>query len=277
MRRRRAQQRYVGAGTGWFIAGYVGVSGFFALEATTRERGRAASLDASVDDQDTTRLIVSAYAVAATLSPVLRWAAVSRLPYAAGPAGVALQAGGLAIRAWSMHTLRGRYSRTLRSENEQEVIDTGPYRLVRHPGYAGSLLTWTGFALTSRSLPVVGLVAGLLGHAYQRRITAEETLLRRDLPSYTAYCRRTKKIIPFVWLQKTKPQPGNVRVKVRPAECASRGASHGVSTIATTSTSRSAPGMNRRDTSTVVLVGGIPANRGVRTAPYSPILAMSVR
>jgi protein-S-isoprenylcysteine O-methyltransferase Ste14 len=93
----------------------------------------------------------------------------------------------------------GHYSRTLRSAAEQEVVDAGPYRLVRHPGYAGSLLTWTGFALTSRSLPVAALVAGLLGHAYQRRIGAEETLLRRDLPGYAAYSHRTKKIIPFVW------------------------------------------------------------------------------
>lgn len=199
MRRRKAQQRHAGAGTGWLIARYVGVSGFFALEATTRARGSAASLDASVDDQDTTRLILSAYAVAATVSPVLRWAPVPRLPYAAGPAGVALQAGGLALRAWSMHTLGGFYSRTLRSEAEQEVINAGPYRLVRHPGYAGSLLTWTGFALTSRSVPVFALTAGLLGHAYQRRIRAEETLLRRDLPGYTAYSLRTKKIIPFIW------------------------------------------------------------------------------
>jgi protein-S-isoprenylcysteine O-methyltransferase Ste14 len=70
---------------------------------------------------------------------------------------------------------------------------------VRHPGYAGSLLTWTGFALTSCSLQVTALVAALLGHAYQRRMGAEEALLRRDLPGYAAYSRRTKKIIPFVW------------------------------------------------------------------------------
>jgi protein-S-isoprenylcysteine O-methyltransferase Ste14 len=46
---------------------------------------------------------------------------------------------------------------------------------------------------------VAALVAGLLGGAYQRRMGAEEALLRRDLPGYTACRHRTKKIIPFVW------------------------------------------------------------------------------
>jgi protein-S-isoprenylcysteine O-methyltransferase Ste14 len=61
------------------------------------------------------------------------------------------------------------------------------------------LLVWTGFALTSRSLPVVVAVGTLLGTAYQRRIAAEEALLRRELPGYDAYSARTKRLIPLVW------------------------------------------------------------------------------
>jgi protein-S-isoprenylcysteine O-methyltransferase Ste14 len=56
-----------------------------------------------------------------------------------------------------------------------------------------------GLGLTSRSVPVLVLVAGLLGRAYQRRIAAEEQLLRRDLPGNAAYSERTKKLIPLVW------------------------------------------------------------------------------
>jgi protein-S-isoprenylcysteine O-methyltransferase Ste14 len=98
-----------------------------------------------------------------------------------------------------MHTLGRSYSRTLRVEDAQHTVERGPYRFVRHPGYAGSLLIWTGFALTSRSLPVVESVGGLLALAYQRRVAAEEALLRRDLPGYEAYTKRTKRLIPFVW------------------------------------------------------------------------------
>jgi protein-S-isoprenylcysteine O-methyltransferase len=98
-----------------------------------------------------------------------------------------------------MRTLGSSYSRTLRVQKAQQVVDRGPYRFVRHPGYAGSLLIWTGFALTSRSFAVVEVVGGLLGVAYHRRVGAEEALLRRELPGYAAYSKRTKRLIPFVW------------------------------------------------------------------------------
>ncbi len=97
-----------------------------------------------------------------------------------------------------MRTLGASYSRTLQSDAEQRVVTEGPYRLVRHPGYLGSLLTWTGFGLTSRSLPVLAGVIGLVGRAYRHRIAAEEDLLRRELPGYIEYSQRTK-MIPFIW------------------------------------------------------------------------------
>lgn len=97
-----------------------------------------------------------------------------------------------------MQTLRTSYSRTLRTADDQQLVDDGPYRLVRHPGYLGSLLTWTGFALESLSAPVVATV-GFLFAVYVRRIEAEEELLLRDLPGYRDYSLRTSRLIPFVW------------------------------------------------------------------------------
>lgn len=187
------------AGTGWFLAGYAGIAGFFGLEALARTPGSASSLNASRDDQGTTRMIAITYGLAAELPLVLRRLPAPQLPPMAGPAGLMVQAAGLALRAWSMRTLGASYSRTLRAGQEQRVVDTGPYRLVRHPGYTGSLLTWTGFALASRSTLVLALVGALLGGAYHHRITVEEQLLQRDLPGYLAYSQHTKKLIPFVW------------------------------------------------------------------------------
>jgi protein-S-isoprenylcysteine O-methyltransferase Ste14 len=191
-------------GPSWFLAGYAGIAGFLALEGLTRAPGRAASLQTSAEDQGTTSMIVAAYAIAAELPLLLRRVpALGRpplqLPVAAAPAGLVLQAAGLGLRAWSMRTLGDSYTRTLQTGADQAVVTAGPYRLVRHPGYTGSLLTWTGFALTSRSGPVLALTGGLLGLAYQRRIAAEEELLARDLPGYEDYQSRTRKLIPFVW------------------------------------------------------------------------------
>jgi protein-S-isoprenylcysteine O-methyltransferase Ste14 len=186
----------------WLAAGYGGLAGFFALERLLRQPGGPSSLKASADDRGTTKTIIAAYALAVDAPLLTRWLPGRPLPPVAAPAGLVMEVTGLAWRAWSMRALGGSYSRTLRvveGEGQQAVVDAGPYRLIRHPGYLGSLLTWVGFALTSRRLPVVALIVGLLGAAYGRRIAAEERLLRRDLPGYTTYSERTKKLIPFVW------------------------------------------------------------------------------
>ena len=78
------------AGTGWFVAGYVGIAGFLALEAVARKRGSASSLDASRDDQGTTGMIGITYGLAAELPLVLRRVPAPRLPPVAGPAARAL-------------------------------------------------------------------------------------------------------------------------------------------------------------------------------------------
>lgn len=186
----------------WLVAGYAGLAGFFVLERLLRQPGEPSNLKASGGDRETTQMIIVAYGLAVDVPLFARWLPGRSLPPAAAPAGLVMEATGLAWRAWSMRTLGRSYSRTLRvdeGDDQQAVVDAGPYRLIRHPGYLGSLLTWVGFALTSRRVPVVALIVGLLGGAYGRRIAAEEQLLRSDLPGYTAYSERTKKLIPFVW------------------------------------------------------------------------------
>ena len=158
----------------WSIAGYLALAGFFALEGATRERGSASDLDATADDRGTTEGIVRAYAMAGLTAPFMRLLPSPRLPLVLAPAGLGLEVAGLGLRAWSMRTLGRAYSRTLRTEAEQEVIETGAYRLVRHPGYLASLMIWSGFALTSRRVPTAVVVTAVIGDAYRRRIAAEE-------------------------------------------------------------------------------------------------------
>ena len=106
-----------------------------------------------------------------------------------------------------MRTLGHAYSRTLRAESEQLVVETGPYALVRHPGYLGSIMTWFGFALTSAACRWQRSLARSLGNAYRHRIDAEEQLLSRDLPAYSRYKARTKRLIPYICEQR----PANLR------------------------------------------------------------------
>jgi protein-S-isoprenylcysteine O-methyltransferase Ste14 len=188
------------SGLGWRVASYAGAAGFFALEAVARQPGEASDLAATPSDRGTTGLIVAAYGLAAGLSPMLRRLPVGRLPAVSGPAGVAMMAAGLSLRAWSMQALGRYYSRTLRTSSDQVVVESGPYRVIRHPGYLGSIMVWTGFGVASGSAAAALGTAALMSAAYTRRIAAEEDMLTGELgAAYTDYSRRTKRLIPCVW------------------------------------------------------------------------------
>ncbi len=96
------------------LLGYAGLAGFLALEATTRRPGEASRLDETRTDDGTTRRIIRAYTVAAA-APAARIVPAPRLPRVAAVVGLALQVGGLGLRAWSMRSLGEAYSRTLKT------------------------------------------------------------------------------------------------------------------------------------------------------------------
>jgi protein-S-isoprenylcysteine O-methyltransferase Ste14 len=80
-----------------------------------------------------------------------------------------------------------------------KVVDTGVYRVVRHPMYAGIFVFAVGMALWLESyaaaLAVLVPIAVLA-----MRIVFEERFLRRELPGYEAYVRKVRyRLVPFVW------------------------------------------------------------------------------
>lgn len=89
--------------------------------------------------------------------------------------------------------------RTVVVEKGQKVIATGPYAIIRHPMYFGTLLMYlaTPIALGSYiAFPFFLLIVpGIV-----LRTLNEEELLRRDLPGYADYCGKTRyRLIPFIW------------------------------------------------------------------------------
>lgn len=88
---------------------------------------------------------------------------------------------------------------TVRVEENQPVISTGPYAWVRHPMYAGSVLGYLATPLALGSLwafvPAV-LFCGVIGV----RLLFEERYLLENLPGYDAYRQKVgSRIIPYVW------------------------------------------------------------------------------
>jgi protein-S-isoprenylcysteine O-methyltransferase Ste14 len=107
---------------------------------------------------------------------------------------------GASLRLWSFKTLGKYFTFTVQTSDDQTIIDTGPYRVLRHPGYAGILLAITGigFLFDNWGSLLVLLVFLTLPLIY--RIRVEERALSRDLSgNYQAYAAGRKRLIPFIW------------------------------------------------------------------------------
>jgi len=112
--------------------------------------------------------------------------------------GVAMLLGGLLLRQYAIVTLGRLHTLDVTTRAGQPVVEFGPYRWVRHPSYAGAMLTAGGILLCSTnwfSLACYLLIVG----AYAYRIWVEERALAEDLGEpYRAYMRRTKRLIPYL-------------------------------------------------------------------------------
>jgi protein-S-isoprenylcysteine O-methyltransferase Ste14 len=113
-------------------------------------------------------------------------------------AGIVLMVAGLALRWYSIRVLGISFTCDVATRQGQEVVESGPYRWVRHPSYTGALLTLLGVLVCCVNLvSPAALVIAAAGYAYRIRI--EERALTMDLgPRYSDYMRRTKRLIPFV-------------------------------------------------------------------------------
>ncbi len=114
--------------------------------------------------------------------------------------GVAVALAGIALRSWAVWTLGRYFRREVTIEAGQRVIRSGPYRRVRHPAYAGNLLTYVGIGLAlgswvSLAILLVATVVGMLP-----RIRVEEQALERSFgQDYADYRQATARLIPHVW------------------------------------------------------------------------------
>ncbi len=183
------------------ISGYALLVIYFGLELFMRRGRRAKSLKPNAFDQGTAILIGAAYPIGIFLAPILNHFSLGRFPAAgvASVVGITLMIMGLAIRLWSMQTLGRFYTRILTISEGQKIVEEGPYRIIRHPGYLGTLLVWIGLPASQANWMAVCLVILVMGMAYGRRIKAEEAMLVREFgEEYRKYMKRTWRLLPYL-------------------------------------------------------------------------------
>lgn len=113
--------------------------------------------------------------------------------------GMVLLVAGAALRWWSFYALGQYFTFTVDVSPDQQVVNTGPYRLLRHPGYAGGLLAMLGIGI------VYANWVGLAGFAIPCviiivwRIRIEEAALLRTAGPYGTYAAHHKRLVPGIW------------------------------------------------------------------------------
>jgi protein-S-isoprenylcysteine O-methyltransferase Ste14 len=191
---------------GWIFAGLALAT--FAVNLAVMRKKNPGLLRARLKPMRPERRFDKAYIALATITGVAvftvagldaRWG-WSRLPFYWTYAGIALFVLGNAPVTWAM-AVNPFLETTVRIQRERghSVVDSGPYAIVRHPMYAGAIITYAGIPLILGSLWAfipAGATMGLIVF----RTVFEDRVLRRELPGYERYARRTRaRLVPGLW------------------------------------------------------------------------------
>ena len=115
-------------------------------------------------------------------------------------AGLVIVILGIALRQWAVFALGKFFTVQVRVRSDQTVVDTGPYRFVRHPSYTGIIISFFGVGVALGNwlsllalvvVPTIGLVV---------RIRVEERVLLEALGEpYREFSASRARLIPKVW------------------------------------------------------------------------------
>jgi len=114
--------------------------------------------------------------------------------------GVLLFAAGIFLRWYAIVHLGRFFTVNVSIAAEHKVIDSGPYRYIRHPSYSGALLAFVGYGLCLHNWVALVLLLIPVSIGFLWRIRVEEKVLGDALgEDYSQYAARTKRLIPFLY------------------------------------------------------------------------------
>ncbi len=175
---------------------------FLAFEATISLTRRPLA-GAQTKDRGTFQLIWIGITVAIVAGIWAGYAVPSaHLPHAEAiyPYGLALFVLGAIVRAWSIHVLGRFFTVQVAIAGDHKLIEDGPYRLLRHPSYTGSLLMFVGYLVCFGNALTMTIVLLVVAATFVRRIVVEEAALAANFgDAWVAYAKRTWRLLPLVY------------------------------------------------------------------------------
>jgi protein-S-isoprenylcysteine O-methyltransferase Ste14 len=109
--------------------------------------------------------------------------------------GVGLVMVGLGLHWWSRSHLKQFYVEDVSVQDQQALVDTGPYRLVRHPIFTSFFAIALGLLLVNPAITTLGLAIYVFVD-FARAARLEEELLSAKIPEYASYVERTGRFVP---------------------------------------------------------------------------------
>jgi protein-S-isoprenylcysteine O-methyltransferase Ste14 len=141
-----------------------------------------------------------ASAVGASLAAWFRVAPLSIGSWWPVIAGLLLMWSGFAFRAWAIVTLGRFFQVTVAIDDGHRVIDSGPYRWLRHPAYLGAIVNLTGFGVAEGDWASIALMMAGATVALLVRIHVEERALLASLgEDYARFSRNKARLLPGVY------------------------------------------------------------------------------
>ena len=114
--------------------------------------------------------------------------------------GVVLVVIGFIIRLTSILTLKQYFTYSVAKVENQPLIETGLYKIIRHPGYLGQLLIFLGISISVSNWLSILLMMIPVTIGYLYRIKVEESFMIAHMgENYLNYQKRTKRIIPMIY------------------------------------------------------------------------------
>jgi protein-S-isoprenylcysteine O-methyltransferase Ste14 len=112
--------------------------------------------------------------------------------------GIAMAAIGISFSLWARFVIGSNWSGVVMVKKNHELIQSGPYAIVRHPTYSGFILALLGTVI------VLNEWRGLIGFiilvvSFLWKIEKEEKMLSNRFSNYAGYRQKTKKIVPFIY------------------------------------------------------------------------------